>query len=216
VFPGLGSLLTDFSTLYELLSKEELRRHTFSVIFDRINEHRLLLDRVLKAPIPASENYVVQKSALAFDLENVFATFFSGLTGEDDPEMLINCFVETEESRVADFSLEKITKNVLGNLNPPDNAIEDGLRTIVQETVAGDTGQTVFIVGPSGSGKSTFITRFFAKTLSAGVRACCVVIDIDALDASGSEAVAIAWMTERAIESARISRLERSAGAVPL
>jgi ABC-type multidrug transport system fused ATPase/permease subunit len=138
------------------LSKEESRKSTFRVIFDRIHENRLVLDRPLVAPISSAENALLQKSALAFDLENVFANFFAGMAGDHDPDMLIDCFVETRESRVADFSLEKITKNVLGNLNPTGKGIEDGLQTIVQEAVAGEVGQTVFIVGPPGAGKTTF------------------------------------------------------------
>jgi ABC-type lipoprotein export system ATPase subunit len=89
--------------------------------------------------------------------------------------------LKRSESRVADFSLEKITKNVLGNLNPADRAIEEGLQAIVQSTVAGELGQTVFIVGPPGAGKSTFLDRFFARTLSPDVRQRCVVIGINAL-----------------------------------
>jgi len=181
VFPTMDAILDEFATFYELLSKSELKRSRFRVVFDQIHENRLVLDRPLEAAIPVSENSRVSKSALAFDLENVFSKFFSGLTGEDDPAMLIDCFVETRESRVADFSLEKITRNVLGNINPDERGIEHGLQTIVTNTVAGDDGQTIFIVGPSGAGKSTFL-------------------DIDALDASGDENTALLWTTNRAIE----------------
>ena len=201
VFPSFDALMDDFSSFYELLSREHIRKHTFTVIFDAIHESRLVLDRTLTAPIAPRDNSIIQKTGLAFDLENVFATFFSGLIGDDDPDMLINCFVETQESRVADFSLEKITKNVLGNINPQEGEIEDSLRTIVQNTVAGELGQTIFIVGPSGAGKSTFLTRFFAKTLAPNIREQCVVISIDALDASGNQDAALPWMTERAIDA---------------
>jgi ABC-type multidrug transport system fused ATPase/permease subunit len=200
-FPGLTLSIDDFTSFYELLAKEEAKKGTFRVIFDGIHENRLVLDRTLVAPISSTENALIQKSPLAFDLENVFASFFASLAGDNDPDMLINCFVETRESRIADFALEKITQNVLGNINPPEKGVEEGLRTIVQNTVAGDLGQTVFIVGPTGAGKSTFLSRFFTKTLSLTVRERCVVVDINALDASGNEAVAIPWMTERAIQS---------------
>ena len=175
-----------------------LRKHTFTVIFDAIHESRLVLDRTLTAPIAPRDNSIIQKTGLAFDLENVFATFFSGLIGDDDPDMLINCFVETQESRVADSSFEKYQRISLGNINPQEGEIEDSLRTIVQNTVAGELGQTIFIVGPSGAGKSTFLTRFFAKTLAPNIREQCVVISIDALDASGNQDAALPWMTEQA------------------
>ena len=201
LFPGFDGILTDFAMFYELLSKEESRKSTFRVIFDRIHENRLVLDRPLVPPISTADNGLLPKSALAFDLENVFSSFFSGMAGDTDPDMIIDCFVETRESRIADFSLEKITKNVLGNLSPAENAIEDGLQTIVKETVAGELGQTIFIVGPPGAGKSTFLDRFFARTLSPEIRERCVVISVNALDASGNEAAAISWMTNQAIQS---------------
>jgi len=160
-----------------------------------------VLDRTLEAPISSTENALIQKSALAFDLENVFSSFFASLAGDNDPDMLINCFVETRESRIADFALERITQNVLGNIDPLQTGVEEGLRTIVQNSVAGDLGQTIFIVGPSGAGKSTFLSRFFTRTLSSDVRERCLVIHVNALDASGNETVAIPWMTERAIGS---------------
>lgn len=201
VFPGHDSIIEDFSLFYELLSKEDCRRSTYQVVFDRIHENRLVLDQALTSPISSSENGIVQKSSLAFDLEQVFSNFFAGLTGDDDPDMIIDCFVETRESRVADFSLDRITRNVLGNISPREKDVGEGLQTIVKDTVAGEVGQTVFIVGPSGAGKSTFLHRFFARTLSADVRERCVVIKVDALDASGDAVVALPWMTERAIKS---------------
>jgi hypothetical protein len=115
--------------------------------------------------------------------------------------MIIDCFVETKESRLADFSLERITKNVLGNMALNERDVGEGLKVIIRDAVAGEPGQTVFIVGPSGAGKSTFLDRFFKRTLTSEVRERCVVIDVDVLDASGDEAVALPWMTERAIKS---------------
>lgn len=201
VFPGHNAILEDFSLFYELLAKDECRRSTYQVVFDRIHENRLVLDQALTSPISSSENGIVQKSSLAFDLEHVFSNFFAGLTGDTDPGMIIDCFVETRESRVADFSLDRITRNVLGNISPQEKDVGEGLKAIVKDAVAGEVGQTVFIVGPSGAGKSTFLHRFFARTLSPDVRERCIVIKVDALDASGDEAVALPWMTERAIKS---------------
>lgn len=201
VFPSLEAVLSEFSVFYELLSKSECRKSTYRVIFDQINENRLVVDRPLIAPIAGSENSIVQKSALAFDLEKVFSSFFAGLTGDDDPDMIIDCFVETKESRVADFSLERITKNVLGNISPRESDVGEGLSALVTSAVAGEPGQTVFIVGPSGAGKSTFLDRFFKRTLSSDVRDRCVKINVNVLDASGSEASALGWMTEQSIAS---------------
>jgi cold shock CspA family protein/predicted type IV restriction endonuclease/energy-coupling factor transporter ATP-binding protein EcfA2 len=201
VFPTVDSVLDNFALFYELIAKEEVRKNTYRVVFDRIHESRLVVDRILTAPIESADNSIIQKSALAFDLEKIFSSFFASLTGENDPDMIIDCFVETKESRIADFSLERITKNVLGNIGINERDVDEGLKAIIRDAVAGEPGQTVFIVGPSGAGKSTFLDRFFKRTLTPEVRERCVVIDVNALDASGDEAVALPWMTERAISS---------------
>ena len=199
VFPSLQAVIEDFSEFYELLSKEGLRRDMFHVIFDRIHENRLLLSQVLSAPIEQIKNERVQKSSLAFELEKVLDGFFASLSG-DDEQMLVECFVETKESRIADFSLEKITKNVLGNIASVEGDIGEGLKKVVDLAVERQSGETIFIVGPSGSGKSTFVRRFFAKTLEGETREKCVVVPINLLDATGDKDRILAWITERAIE----------------
>ena len=77
-----------------------------------------LLTQELEAPIREDDIKLNLKSSLAFDLDEVFSTFFTNLTGEADEDLLIECFVETKESRIADFSLEKMTARALGNLDP--------------------------------------------------------------------------------------------------
>lgn len=199
VFPSFESLIDDFSLFYELLSREHSQKKTFRVIFDAIHENRLVLDRQLSSPILPSDNRIVQKSGLSFDLESVFDGFFAGLSGDDDSDMLMDCFVETRESKIADFSLERLTKNVLGNIDPNERDVGAGLQTVVQTAVTGQRGQTVFIVGPSGAGKSTFLDRFFSRTLATEVRERCIVIKLDVLDATGDETSLLPWITEQSI-----------------
>ena len=123
VFPSLSAVLTDFLTFYELLSKELFGKKTYNIIFDKLHQNRLLLTQSLFTPLEENKIKISKKSTLAFDLERVFSNFFTRLTGDDNGDMLIDCFVETRESRIADFSLEKITANVLGNISPADKEI---------------------------------------------------------------------------------------------
>jgi hypothetical protein len=139
------------------------------------------------------------KSQLAFDLDNIFNSFFAGLVGDTDPNMLIECFVETKESRIADFALEKLTTYVLGNISPPDKDVDESLQQLIKNTMSDKHGDTVFIVDSSGAGKSTFIKRFFQSTLPLSIRDRCVVINVNTLDASGDEEAALSWVTNSAI-----------------
>ena len=92
------------------------------------------------------------------------------MQGEEDPNLLVDCFVETKESRLADFSLDKMTRQVLGNITPDDRDGDSELSALIDRHVHQEHGETVFIVGPTGSGKTTFLERFFKKTLSPQVR----------------------------------------------
>ena len=113
--------------------------------------------------------------------------------------MLINCFVETRESRIADFSLEKITANVLGNISPNNKDVDKELANLIEMSVEVESGQTIFIVGPTGAGKSAFLDRFFRKTLSNKLRQQCLVVRVNCLDASGREKTVLRWLTEQLI-----------------
>ena len=144
---------------------------------------------------------IEHKSALAFDLDQVFSSYFSTLEGQGDEDLVINCFVETNESRVADFSLEKITANVLGNIVNVTTTVDEGLKTLIVGAITADVGETVFIVGPTGAGKTTFLDRFFKRTLSRAVRDLCVIVRVNALDASGDDQTSVSWMTNTIIKS---------------
>jgi len=201
VYPTLDAVLADFATFFDLLSKDQVRKKIYSPMFDELHNRRLLLQTTLVAPLEKNEIKVEQKSSLAFDLEQVFSEFFTRLRGDEDANMLIECFVETRESRIADFSLEKITANVLGNLSPADKDVGEELENLIETAVDIETGQTVFIVGPTGAGKSTFLDRFFRKTLSSNLRKQCLISYVNCLDFSGQEDTALHWITETLIES---------------
>lgn len=86
------------------------------------------------------------------------------MTGEQNAEIMTECFVESNESRIADYSLEKITTAILNNL-PKNNKIGSELSDLIHGNVnaqlPADSDMSVFIVGPTGSGKTTYIQRFF-------------------------------------------------------
>lgn len=206
VFPSLDAVLTDFSVFFELLSKIGFGKKLYSRIFDQVHQPRIAVSRNLNAPLPETEIKIIQKSDIAHELDRIFDAFFSRLTGEHDEDMLIECFVESRESRFADYTLEKMTASVLGNLAPVDRAVDEELSDYIENVVEHDpnqqdSGQSVFIVGPTGAGKSTFLGRFFKKTLSSSIRRRCIVVRVNCLDSSGRADTLIKWMTDFLIGS---------------
>ncbi len=199
VFPNLDALLAEFTLFFELMSKEGIQQSLYKHIFDKIHDNRVLLTRSLRAAFGDSDIHPNQKSQIAFDLDRIFTSFFSGMSGDSDPNMLLECFVETKESRIADFALEKLTTHVLGNISP-DEEVDDSLKQLIANTISDKHGETVFIVGSSGAGKSTFLKRFFQATLPKSIRDRCIVIKIDVLDATGDDASSLSWFTNEAIK----------------
>ena len=204
VFPSFQALLNNFSLFFDLLAKPQFAKRIYNALFDEIHQKRLLLSQELLAPISDRDIKISQKSDLAFDLDRVFSSFFSRLTGDEDKDLMIECFVETRESRIADFSLEKMTSTILGNILPN---VDDELSKLISSNLdtteysATDAGETVFIVGPTGAGKTTFLDRFFHKTLPLAIRKRCVLLRVDCLNATGREDTALEWLTESLIKS---------------
>lgn len=214
VFPSLDSILSNYSKFYELLSKNNFNNRVYSIIFDDIHHKRLILAQKLCSPFEDNDIKLQRKSTLAFDLEKVFDNFFDQISGNGDEQLLIECFVESRESRIADFSLAKMTANVLGNIDSQDKNVDIELSYLIERSVDTDYesghGQTIFIVGPTGAGKSTFLRRFFSQTLSKSVRDRCLLININCLDATGREDTALNWMTESIISNLEKDLYENS------
>lgn len=200
VFPSLQAVSAKFSMFYDLISKNAFATKTYNQLFDELHHSRALLTSPLVAPISSFQNIRLQRSQLAFALEPVFDNFFSRMTGEDDADLILECFVETKESRIADHSLEKMTARVLGNIDSQSSDVSTQLSKYISNAIELEAGESVFIVGPTGSGKSTFIDRFFKKTLEDEARSKCFPVRLNFLEASGNESAAILWATNNLIQ----------------
>ncbi|WP_219584244.1 hypothetical protein, partial [Vibrio parahaemolyticus] len=171
--------------------------------FDELHNSRQYLTLPLTSAIEPSEINILQKSPIAFDLEKILNSFFTQLIGDENAEIKEECFVESNESRIADYSLEKITNSVLNNLPHDNNRVGSELSDLiegnVQAEMPSDSDLSVFIVGPTGSGKTTYIDRFFSKILPKSTREHCLTININCLDASGDASATVSWLTEAII-----------------
>jgi hypothetical protein len=125
------------------------------------------------------------RDPLASDAALLFSQFFSRLSNEKDREMLRDCFVETGESRKADFELEKIIQRVLNTITPIETGHGNALQAELERAMNTRRSETVLLIGNKGAGKSTFIDRFFQQVLPLRLREKCVVAAVDLEDYHG-------------------------------
>ena len=116
LFPSLKAVTNNFGKFVELLN--------VGAIIQRLHLAHLNEAEGLVITDAEQQFYVLNpgdarmrhRDPLANDAALLFAQFFSRLSNDKDHEMLRDCFVETAESRKADFDLEKIIQRVLNNI----------------------------------------------------------------------------------------------------
>ena len=150
--------------------------------------HQVINDRQIR---------LLSKSQLAIDLDQVFSGFFSNMSGETDPDMLAKCFVESKESREADNTLQKITDNLINQIDIVSSAEGFELQEQIRIAVETRTGEFVLVIGNKGAGKSTFIDRFFRLVMDQDLRKQCLIIRVDLADSTGDLGTISGWLTDK-------------------
>jgi cold shock CspA family protein len=196
VFPTLDSILENFALFYDLLARDSVIGRNYDVHFAKASG---LTIEAFESMAAANKNEYVRllhSTQLASDLEPVFREFFGSLSGDNDPEMLAECFVETRESRYADASLEKIVRSISSSVATLEPNAKSQLVQEIKQAVESGRGETVIIVGNDGSGKSTFMERFFKSVLDTPVRDRCAVVKIDVSKWPGDLDSLSLWLTD--------------------
>ena len=178
VFPTHQSLLEDFSLFFDLLGKPAVLQNTHTLRFAKDGGLSLVQFEPLTAANREEDSKLLAPSELARDLEPIFREFFGSLSAENDREMLIECFVETRESRYADASLEKLLASITTSISSLGSS-EAQLQDQITASIETGRGAEVVIVGNLGAGKSTFLERFFESVLEPTIKAKCLLLKID-------------------------------------
>lgn len=202
VFPDFEAIERRFAEFYDLFSQEGVRSRLYSVYLDREEGSALSSIDPLVSVVPAVDIYLMRKSDLARDMELLFNEFFKTLTGETDQELLAHCFVESSESREADRSLEKITRELVNHVQTIRGEAGYELRREIEVSFETKRGQVVLIVGNKGAGKTTFVDRFFKFKLDRTLRERCLVLKVDLAESPGSIDGLPEWLTDRLIDAA--------------
>lgn len=197
VFPSLEEIRSSFAMFYDLFSKEGVLQHRYLTCINKVEGISAHPAEKLITAIPATKIIKIPRSKLATDLILVFKQFFSEMTGDNDPEMMAKCFVQSKESKEADESLYKILSHLTNSIEVVESKEGEELKRHIQTAVESKKGEFVLIVGNKGAGKSTFIDRFFQLVLSRAEREKCLVIRVDIADSTGDRTSLAAWLTAK-------------------
>jgi energy-coupling factor transporter ATP-binding protein EcfA2 len=196
VFPSLEAIEQKFATFYDLFSRQGILDNLYQVHIHEAEGLQVSQGEILEPVIEFSERRLLNKTSLLRDLESVYRSFFSTISGED-PDMLAQCFVESKESRAADESLEKISRNLLNKVDIVNSEQGTELANQMRESIDLQKGEFVLIIGNKGAGKSTFIDRFFRLVLDSKLREGCLVLRLDLADSDGNQSTISDWLVSK-------------------
>lgn len=200
IFPSLESIEENFLHFYELFSAEAINKEIYKIYFNENEGVSVNQAEDLYTAKNDSSSYMLNKTSISRDIEKVFTKFFTSMSGEEDSEMLINCFVESKESKETDLSLQKIAKNIINGISYVDESPNYGLEADIRDAVATERGEFVLIIGNKGAGKSTYIDRFFRLTLESELRARCLVLKVDLRLSPGDNSTITTWLNRQLSE----------------
>jgi len=200
VFPSLESIKENFKIFYDLLSRVRVEGYVYRALFQEAEGQPIRAAAFSRTIRPVDGFRLLEKTALAQDIDRVMSAFFRNISGDDDPEMLAECFVTTKESQIADEKLARITDDLSGAIRNLDTDEAKGLQQIISKVKETNRNEFVLIVGTKGAGKSTFIDRFFRYILPGRIRNECVVSRIDLGKSSGDISTLTDWLNRIILE----------------
>ncbi len=200
VFPSLDSIRTNFKIFYDLLGRERVEGHVYRALFQEAEGQPIRATAFSRTIKPVDGFRLLEKSPLAQDIDRVMSAFFRNISGDDDPEMLADCFVTTKESHMADQKLARITDDLSGTIRNLDTDEARGLQQIINKVKETNRNEFVLLVGTKGAGKSTFIDRFFRFILPEPIRNECIVSRIDVGKSSGDISTLNDWLNKTILD----------------
>ena len=202
VFPSLQAIEDEFLLFYNILSRESASAFGYRPYFQEAEGHPIRTSTFQKSLRMAGTARHIPSSRLSADIDRIMAAYFQRLTGDEDPGMLEECFVETSESIHADRQLARIADDIASRIQALDTGQGEALAQLLDRVSKSGRHEFVLIVGTKGAGKTTFITRFFESVLDRKTLTASIVLRLDLREHSGDLSDVIHWLSTSLIDSA--------------
>src|SRR6266511_2738398 len=202
VFPNLVAIEDNFALFYNLLSYESASKFGYRPYFQEAEGQPIRMSVFHRSIRPAGSARFLSSGELSVDIDKVLSTFFRRLTGDQDPDLLDACFVETSESYHAERQVARIAENIVNRIQELETGEADALTRLIRRVKDAQRHEFVLLVGIKGAGKSTFITRFFTSVLPFNIAKHCVVLRVDLGASTGDITSVVDWLNRALIRQA--------------
>ncbi len=201
VFSSLAAVTDSFKLFFDLLSYDSISKFQYRAYFQEA-EGKPIRRFEFKRPLRSPESRkLLMHDRLSGDLDRVMTTFFRRLSGDNDPDLLTECFVVTRESEIADRTLARISEDLAGRIRDLDTQDADELTELIQRVKKTQRNEFVLLIGTKGAGKSTFIDRFFKNVLPERILRDCIICKVNLGDNEGDENALFEWLNQRLLET---------------
>lgn len=193
VFRSLDAVAKDFERFYNIFGFHGARRRTLLQYVEQARARGVLHAPSARRVVPSGDERLIDhQGAAGFyrDLKQAMDGAFRAL--HDDRAALVECFVESRESRDASDRLERVA-NELGDALRDAGEYPNNVREQADQVAPGASrpldwakpgmGYLARIIGERSAGKTAFLRRVFDLTLGAkGSRILCLWVNVETLD----------------------------------
>ncbi|MFZ2162711.1 MAG: hypothetical protein WAW02_10885 [Sideroxyarcus sp.] len=200
IFSSLQSIESNFRVFFDLLSRSANESLRYRGEFQNVEGVPIKDYSFLKAPRNPATKKLLQRNEFASDFDAIMSSFFERLKGDQDPEMIQKCFVESHESDLADEKLTRIAEDLVEKVQHLNTGTGSELVALIEAAKLQHKNRFILLAGSKGAGKSTFIDRFFRFILPSQTADGLVLLRIDLSLSSGEDSSVVDWLNHRLIE----------------
>jgi energy-coupling factor transporter ATP-binding protein EcfA2 len=200
VFASLDDIAANFALFFDLLGFNNIKGMKFRGLFQEAEGlplRDLSFFRALRTP---ATKRMLQRGHFAIDFDEIMNSFFQRLKGEEDSEMVVDCFVITDESQLADAKLQRVAEDLVQRMRQINSRTGVELQELIESVQRQHKNRFVLLVGNKGAGKSTFIDRFFKYVLPSEISDGLVTVRLDMALCDGSASSVVDWLNTHLLQ----------------